>query len=208
MLPEPFSQGRAGDLLFIAVFIFKIQYSFVLRRLIGPMTADVYNIVLPLMQGFIQFGKRRIVQKLDHDFWLFITGGFQSTDRTNETGLLFFDLQHFTPLIQVFGQGSDKQHFQRSCRSMITMQFKGCERGFFGPHQTKIVDCKAVFGLGHFGRKQCGQDHFKWQVDNAVIIGRNGQEQFFYAPFFQQLDKISTHLTNIPGEKGLKEQLG
>ena len=53
MLAQGFAQGGTADLFFIAVFIFKIQDPFVLRGVVGSVAADVDNVVLAGVQGFV-----------------------------------------------------------------------------------------------------------------------------------------------------------
>ena len=114
-----------------------------------------------------------------------IARGLQGTDGPDEAGLFLFDLQHFAPFVQVFGQSGDEQHFQRGSAGVIALQVEGFERGDFGAHQAKIADGEALFGFAQFGWKQQGQGHFKGQVDQGFVVGRDGQEEFFEALFFE-----------------------
>ena len=90
---------------------------------------------------------------------------------------------------------------------MIALQVEGFKRANFGAHQAKIADGEALFGFAQFGWKQQGQGHFKGEVDDGFVVGRNGQEQFVDALFFELLDEIGAGFADIVREKGIENQL-
>ena len=174
VLSQCFAQGFAGDLFFVAVFVLKVQNALGLIGQVGAVSADVHNIVLPGVQGFAELIERGVFQKLDHYFGALITRSFQCADRPDQPGLFFFYLQHFAPLTQVFGQGGDEQHFQGSGKGMVALHVEIRQRRRFGAHQPEVIDGHTFFGFSQFGRKQQRQDHFKRQVDDFFVVGRNG----------------------------------